>query len=247
MLALCSDSPLSTWRQASTVAPTTWAAAVCMCSKTGLSSLPRPCSGSSPPSVPMRVTAAISPGVHGGDEVVVGHRGGTTVRPSRTPRASARRIVRSTRIGDIGCDGPKLYSVSVESKTTDAGPEHSTMGANLSRPRRQAEDVPRPTYLNLFKTRLRCSHEAFERVQTGLGGGPVWGPQPLWLPVGPPRRRHRGRGGGGPPRRTVARGSGAAGRDRPPVRRAGRRDHRPRGGAGPDVRRRKPPRPPGCA
>ena len=39
--------------------------------------------------------------------------------------------MRSTRIGDIGCDGPKLYSVSVESKTTDAGPEQSTMQANL--------------------------------------------------------------------------------------------------------------------
>ncbi len=34
-------------------------------------------------------------------------------------------MVRSTRIGDIGCDGPKSYSVSEESKTTLAGPGHS--------------------------------------------------------------------------------------------------------------------------
>ena len=44
-----------------------------------------------------------------------------------TPSSSARRIVRSTRIGDIGWLGPKLYSVSVGSKTTVAGPVHSTM------------------------------------------------------------------------------------------------------------------------
>ncbi|WP_336275947.1 hypothetical protein [Nocardioides sp. B-3] len=58
---------------------------------------------------------------------------GTTVSPASTPSSSAGRIVRSTRIGDIGCDGPKLYSVSAGSKTTDAGPEQSTMSRRLLR------------------------------------------------------------------------------------------------------------------
>ena len=44
-----------------------------------------------------------------------------------TPSSSASRMVRSTRIGDIGWLGPKLYSVRLESKTTVAGPVHSTM------------------------------------------------------------------------------------------------------------------------
>ncbi len=38
-------------------------------------------------------------------------------------------MVRSTRSGDIGWVGPKSYSVRLGSKTTVAGPEHSSMGA----------------------------------------------------------------------------------------------------------------------
>ena len=48
-----------------------------------------------------------------------------------TPSSSARRMVRSTRIGDIGWLGPKLYSVSVESKTTVAGPAALDHAARL--------------------------------------------------------------------------------------------------------------------
>ena len=58
-----------------------------------------------------------------------------------TPSSSASRMVRSTRIGDIGWLGPKLYSVSVGSKTTVAGPLHSTMLRGY-RPARSWGGVP---------------------------------------------------------------------------------------------------------
>src|SRR6185436_4638264 len=46
-------------------------------------------------------------------------------------RSAARRMVRSTRIGDIGWLGPKSYSVSVGSNTTVAGPRHAGMRRRL--------------------------------------------------------------------------------------------------------------------
>ena len=112
MLALCSDSPLHTWRDASTVAPTTWAAAWCMSAKTGSSSVPRPCSASSPalgPAAGDRLDQAAV--VDGGEQVVVGDRRlDHAAACSSTPSSSARRMVRSTRTGDIGWPGPKSYS-----------------------------------------------------------------------------------------------------------------------------------------
>ena len=58
--------------------------------------------------------------------------GAGTVRIcSRTPSSRASRMVRSTRIGDIGWLGPKSYSVRVGSKTTVAGPGHAGMPATL--------------------------------------------------------------------------------------------------------------------
>ena len=50
---------------------------------------------------------------------------GTIRSVSRTPSSRTSRMVRSTRIGDIGCEEPKSYAVSDESKTTVAGPAHS--------------------------------------------------------------------------------------------------------------------------
>ena len=62
MLALWSDSPLQTWRNASRLAPTTWAEARCMSLNTGSSSVPRPRERSTQPGVvPALVTASISP------------------------------------------------------------------------------------------------------------------------------------------------------------------------------------------
>ena len=81
--------------------------------KTGLSSVPSPWAGST-------TSGRRRPGdrldqrrvVDGGDQVVVGHRGGDVTRSwSRTPSSRASRMVRSTRIGDIGWLGPKSYSV----------------------------------------------------------------------------------------------------------------------------------------
>ena len=136
MLALWRLSPLHTWRNASTVAPTTWEAARCMSWKTGLSSLPRPCAGSNPAgSLPASITASIRAG-----SCTVAIRsssaiGAGTVRScSSTPSSRASRMVRSTRTGDIGWLGPKSYSVRVWSKTTVAGPGHAGMPVTLPRP-----------------------------------------------------------------------------------------------------------------
>ena len=101
-------SPVQTWRAASTVAPTTCAAASCM------SAEDRVVVGAEPELARRRApgrrrpgcTASISAGVvHGGDQVVVGDR---RRRPSRSavgraPRArAASRMVRSTRTGTSG-------------------------------------------------------------------------------------------------------------------------------------------------
>ena len=133
MFALCRLSPDHTWRIASTVAPLTWAAASCMCGKTGLSSLPSPYVASYAPGCrPAACTASISAG-----ECTVASRSseatgaGTTRSPSSTPRSPASRIVSATRSGDIGCSGPKSYSPSVPSKTTDAGPHPASMALTL--------------------------------------------------------------------------------------------------------------------
>src|SRR3954469_25112125 len=133
MLALCRLSPLHTWRAASAVAPTTWAAARCMSSKTGLSSLPSPYAGSKPTgSFPARFTASINPASWTVAIRSSSATGALTVRRrSSTPRSPARRRVRSTRIGDMGWLGPKSYSVSVGSNTTEAGPEHARMRVTL--------------------------------------------------------------------------------------------------------------------
>ena len=125
MLALCRLSPDCTWRNASRLAPTTCAAARCMSANTGLSSVPRP--WSSKPiesgSLPARVTASMSSSSW---TVAIwassANGAGTTVSRSRTPSSRASRMVRSTRIGDMGWEGPKSYAVSEESKTTLAGP-----------------------------------------------------------------------------------------------------------------------------
>ena len=110
MLTECSDSPLQTWRTASSVAPTTWALARCMSVKTGSSSVPRPRAGSVQPGVvPALVTASIrasSCTVAICSELAIG--ASTRLTPSSTPSSSASRMVRSTRTGDIGCVGPKL-------------------------------------------------------------------------------------------------------------------------------------------
>jgi hypothetical protein len=63
--------------------------------------------------------------VHRRDLPVVRERRRHHRERSSTPRSRASRMVRSTRIGDIGCEGPKSYAVSDESKTTVAGPTHS--------------------------------------------------------------------------------------------------------------------------
>ena len=113
-----------------------------MCGKTGLSSVPSPYVASyAPGRRPAARTASISAG-----ECTVASRSseaigaGTTRSPSSTPRSPASRIVRSTRSGDIGCSGPKSYSVSVRSKTTDAGPHPASMALTLVRWAR-ADDV----------------------------------------------------------------------------------------------------------
>ncbi len=68
MLALCCDSPVQTCRNASWLAPTTWAAASCMPRKTGLSSVPRP--------QPLLAGAGVVPHpVDGLDQLRVVHRG----------------------------------------------------------------------------------------------------------------------------------------------------------------------------
>ena len=128
MLALCRLSPECTWRNASRLAPTTWAAARCMSTNTGLSSVARPWSSTSIEcgSLPARVTASISPSSWTVAICPSSANGAGTISSwSSTPRSRASRMVRSTRIGDIGCEGPKSYAVSDESKTTVAGPTHS--------------------------------------------------------------------------------------------------------------------------
>ena len=73
---------------------------------------------------PARCTASISAGLWIPairSSLAIG--AGTVRSPDRsTPSSSASRIVRSTRSGDIGWSGPKLYSVRLWSKTTAAGP-----------------------------------------------------------------------------------------------------------------------------
>src|SRR6478609_6315201 len=133
MLALWRLSPLHTCRNASAVAPTTWDAARCMSWNTGLSSLPSPWDGTKPSgSLPASLTASI---IAGSWTVAIRSSpaiGAGTVRTrSRTPSSRARRIVRSTRIGDMGWLGPKSYSVRVWSKTTVAGPGHAGMPVTL--------------------------------------------------------------------------------------------------------------------
>ena len=111
MLALCSDSPLHTCRQASTLAPTTWAAARCMDLKHGLSSVPSPWARSISPGVsPTRVTASMNSSlctVAITSWSAIG-AGTWASRSPITPSSRASRIVRSTRTGDIGWLGPKL-------------------------------------------------------------------------------------------------------------------------------------------
>ena len=87
--------------------------------------------------VPTLATASISAGVvHGREQrrrsaIGAGDHLQPVVEHARA--RAARRIVRSTRTGDIGCSGPKSYSVRVLSKTTVAGPWHSSMRRIYSR------------------------------------------------------------------------------------------------------------------
>ena len=105
-----------------------------MPANTGLSSVPRPSSSSGRLVRPHRSTASIS---WASWTVAIWSsvaNGASTSRrpeppdPPVTPRSAASRIVRSTRTGLIGWEGPKSYSVSVGSKTTVAGPAHSMTG-----------------------------------------------------------------------------------------------------------------------
>src|SRR6476646_1806446 len=169
MLTACRLSPVQTCRNASTLAPTMWAAAWCMPRNAGLSSVPSPNSSSRTPGmVPARVTASIRRGswtVAIPSASAIGP--GTTRRPwSSTPSSSASRIVRSTRNGDIGWAGPKSYSVSDRSKTTVAGPEQSGMPGTVPLRCEHADASHVPCHV--LVARLRADHlETRTHVTTG--------------------------------------------------------------------------------
>ena len=113
MLALCRLSPLQTWRTASTVAPTTWAGGLGACrGRPGCRRCRARALGSNAGRVGAGPLHRLDQAgvVHGGDQVVVGHRRRRPCRSrGRARRArAASRMVRSTRIGDIGWRGPEV-------------------------------------------------------------------------------------------------------------------------------------------
>ena len=112
MLALCSDSPLQTCRNASTLAPTTCAAARCMPSNTGLSSVPRPRSQVDVPGrradLGHRLDQCRRRGRwRSGPRWPSGPAPSAAGRPA-APGPPASRMVRSTRTGRHRVVGPEV-------------------------------------------------------------------------------------------------------------------------------------------
>src|SRR4051812_26754004 len=130
MLAAWSTSPSHTRRAASMLAPTTWRLASCIPGKVGSSSVPSPRARSiTPGSALLAITASISSAswtVARSSSLASG--ASTTSSWSSTPSSRARATVRSTRIGFIGCVGPKVYPVS-DSSYTRAARQLSASGA----------------------------------------------------------------------------------------------------------------------
>src|SRR3954471_14232926 len=119
----------STARAAARVPPATSAEASCMSAKTGLSIVPRPCSGSGRPVLPASLTASR----YDGACTSVSKASSAGVTPSSvmlgrsmTPSARANAKVSSTRTGLSGWLGPKSYSTSAGS--------HGTATARLTTP-----------------------------------------------------------------------------------------------------------------
>src|SRR3954447_2531832 len=119
----------STARAAARVPPATSAEASCMSAKTGLSIVPRPCSGSGRPVLPASLTASRYDGAC--TRVSKASSAGVTpssvmLGRSMTPSARANAKVSSTRTGLSGWLAPKSYSTSAGS--------HGTATARLTTP-----------------------------------------------------------------------------------------------------------------
>src|ERR1700733_2466118 len=172
MLTACAVAPDQTDLAAASVAPTTRAAASCMPSKTGSSSVPSPYQTAGTRARPTWRTTAMywgsctvssSLSVAGGGETML------TVGADRTPSASARAMVSRIRTGSKGCPAPKSYLVRASSQTTAVVPLTLSRASELAatvagRLDRRQEGGAHPVLLKLADRRDRRARGRRHRV-----------------------------------------------------------------------------------